>query len=236
MEIWILIVFFFECVLDVYQWVEIEADLEIKECLYQGTAENSIKAACCCRGPVAKHYLMSKQNENPGWKKPITSFFSWYMQTFLLFCWQWLEKYFIIKAALHGHFLMIIDLFFSFCLWKYLNTSPVVEKLDGRKNLTYSSYLFSVGYKIRRTNWNQRALLDGYEFCHVTVLFLEGENLALKCGFPLAGTRRIAAQRIAAQKIAPDELPNPNPNPTPPPPTPRSYFNGGLLPGAVCWG
>ena len=30
-------------VLDVYQWVEIEVDLEIKESLYQGTAENSIE-------------------------------------------------------------------------------------------------------------------------------------------------------------------------------------------------
>ena len=99
----------------------------------------------------------------------------------------------------------------------------MVEKLDGRKNLTYSSYLFSIGYKIRITNWNQQALLDGYAFHHVTVLFLEGENLALKCGFPLAGTRR-----IAPWKIAPSELPDPNPNPTPP---------GNLnLPGAVCWG
>ena len=47
---------------DVYQWV----DLDIKECLYQGTAGNSIETACCCRGPAAKHYLMSKQKENPG--------------------------------------------------------------------------------------------------------------------------------------------------------------------------
>ena len=76
-------------VLDVYQWVEIEVDLEIKESLYQGAAENSIEVACCCRGPAAKHYLMSKQKENPGWQKLITSLFSRYMQTFLLFCWQW---------------------------------------------------------------------------------------------------------------------------------------------------
>ena len=136
MEISILIIFFFECVLDVYQWVEIEVNLEIKECLYQGTVENSIEPACCCHGPAVKH-LMSKQKENPGRQKLITLLFSGYMETFL-FCWQWLEKYFIIKAALHGHFLMIIDLFFYFCHWKYLNTSPVVEKLDGRKNLTYS--------------------------------------------------------------------------------------------------
>ena len=60
----------------------------------------------------SKTYLMSRQKENPGQQKLITSLFSRYMQTFLLFCWQWLEKYFIIKAALHGHFLMIIDLFF----------------------------------------------------------------------------------------------------------------------------
>ena len=32
--------------------------------------------------------------------------------------------------------------FYSFCLWKYLNTSPVVEKLDVSKNLIYSRYLF----------------------------------------------------------------------------------------------
>ena len=89
----------------------------------------------------------------------------------------------------------------------------MVEKLDGRKNLTYSSYLFSIGYKIRITNWNQQALLDGYAFHHVTVLFLEEENLALKCGFSLAGTRK-----IAPQKIAPGELPNPNPNTTHQPP------------------
>ena len=59
-----MIVFFFACVLDVYQRVEIEVNLEIKECLYQGTAENSIEAACCCRGSAAKH-LMSKQKEKP---------------------------------------------------------------------------------------------------------------------------------------------------------------------------
>ena len=88
----------------------------------------------------------------------------------------------------------------------------MVEKLDGRKNLTYSSYLFSVGYKIRITNWNQRALLDGYAFHHVIALFLEGENLALKCGFPVAGTRR-----IAPRKIAPSKLPKPNHKPTPAP-------------------
>ena len=69
-------------------------------------------SSCCCRGPAAKHYLMSKQKENPGWQKLITSLFSRYMQTFLLFCWQWLEKYFIIKATVHSHFLIIIDLFF----------------------------------------------------------------------------------------------------------------------------
>ena len=70
---------------------------------------------------------------------------------------------------------------------------------------------FSIGYKIRITNWNQWALLDGYALRHVTVLFLEGENLALNCDFPLAGTRR-----IAPWKIAPGELPNHKPNPTPP--------------------
>ena len=171
---------------------------------------------------------MSKQKENPGRQKLITLLFSGYMETFL-FCWQWLEKYFIIKAALHGHFLMIIDLFyFYFCHWKYLNTSPVVEKLDGRKNLTYSSYLFSISYKITITNWNQQALLDVYAFHHVTVLFLEGENLVLKCSFPLAGNRR-----IAPQKIAPGELPNPNPNPNP---TPKPPSPGAILMGVIFHG
>ena len=85
--------------------------------------------------------LLSKQKENPGWQKLTVLLFSWYMQTFLLFCWQWLEKYFIIKVALHSHFLMIIYPFFSFCLWKYLNASPVVQKLDGRKNLKTSQTL-----------------------------------------------------------------------------------------------
>ena len=88
----------------------------------------------------------------------------------------------------------------------------MVETLDGRKNLTYSSYLFSIGYKIR-----------------ITVLFLEGENLALKCGFPLAGTRR-----IAPWKIAPSESPDPNPNPTPPP---RQFKSSrGSFLKAILWG
>ena len=70
---------------------------------------------------------------------------------------------------------------------------------------------FSIGYKIRVTNWNQRALLDWYAFRHIAVLFLDRGNFALKCGFPLAGTRR-----IAPRKIAPGKLPNPNSNPNPP--------------------
>ena len=100
----------------------------------------------------------------------------------------------------------------------------MVEKLDGRKNSTYSSHLFSIGYNIRITNWNQQALLDGYAFCHVTVLFLEGENLALKCGFPLTGTRR-----IAPWKIAPGELLNPKSNPTPP--LPPGHLMGAIFQG-----
>ena len=104
----------------------------------------------------------------------------------------------------------------------------MVERFDGRKNLTYSSYLFPVGYKRGITNWNWQALLDGYAFCHVTVLFLEEENLALKRGFPLAGTRK-----IAPQKITHGELPNPNPNTTPQPPPlpPRATLMGAIFLG-----
>ena len=61
-----------------------------------------------------QNILWANKKKNPSQQKLITLLFSWYMQLFLLFCWQWLEKYFIIKAALHGHFLMIIKLFFLF--------------------------------------------------------------------------------------------------------------------------
>ena len=183
-----MIIFFFECVLDVYQWVEIEVDLKIKECPYQGTADNLIEAACCS-WTSGKTYEQTKRKTRPA-KADNVVVFTVYANIFvILLTVTW--EIFTIKVTLHSHFLMIIYLFFFFCLWKYLNTSPVVEKLDDRINLTYSSYLFSVGYKIRITNWNQLALLDGYAFHHVTVLFLEGENLTLKCSFLLNGTRRI---------------------------------------------
>ena len=118
-------------------------------------------------------YEQTKRKPRPA-KADNVVVFGVYGNIFILLTVTW--EIFYYKGGVTRSFFNDHWSFFYFCHWKYLNTSPVVEKLDGRKNLTYSSYLFSIGYKITITNWNQQALLDVYVFHHVTVLFLEGEN------------------------------------------------------------
>ena len=105
-----MIVFFCECVLDVYQRVEIEVDLEIKDCLYQGTAENPIEAGCCCCGPVAKHYEQTKRKPRLA-KADNINVFTIYANIFVILLTVTLEI-FCYKGGINGHFLMIIGLFF----------------------------------------------------------------------------------------------------------------------------